>query len=92
MFNNKILHNQLNCNYYVKKKWNKDVGKNCIICEQNENIEHLIHGCSETKRILEKVSGIFKLNITWKTIALCFLRVYRHNKSHIFRRVRNISI
>lgn len=36
-FNYKLLHNQLNCNYYVIK-WNKDVGKNCISCEKIENI------------------------------------------------------
>lgn len=34
--------------------------KNCGSCEQIENIEHLIYGCSETKRIWEKVSGILK--------------------------------
>lgn len=70
-FNDKLLHNQLNCNYNVNK-WNKDVGRNCVSCEQIENIEHLIYGCSETKRIWEKVSGILKLNITWKTIAVGF--------------------
>lgn len=45
----KLLHNQLNYNYNVNK-WNKDVGKSCISCEQIENIEHLIYGCSETKK------------------------------------------
>lgn len=70
-FNYKLLHNQLNCNYNVNK-WNKDVGKNCVSCEQIENIEHLIYGCPDTKRIWEKVSEILKLNITWKTIAVGF--------------------
>lgn len=36
--NYKLLHNQLNCNYNVNK-WNKDVRKNYVSCEQIENID-----------------------------------------------------
>lgn len=40
-FNYKLIHGILNNNAYVSK-WNKDVSPLCEICEDEENIKHLL--------------------------------------------------
>lgn len=53
-------------------KLNKDVSPLCVICNDEENIKHLLYDCEIIKPNWEKVNSFLKFDINWKVIVLRF--------------------
>lgn len=70
-FNYKLLHNLITCNKYVSK-WKTDLDKNCINCNLEEDVKHLIFDCYIFQPLWKKISEVLNVNVTWKIIVVGF--------------------
>lgn len=84
-FNCKLIHNILSCNKCVSK-WKENLDKNCLNCNVEEDIKHLIFDCCISNPIWKKISDILNINVTWKVIVIGF-PVYCNKSTFIFNNV-----
>ena len=68
-FKYKILHNILACNDKLSK-WKKIQSSACVVCNEKEDISHLLYNCPRIKLIWNILSNCLNLNIQLKHIIL----------------------
>ena len=68
-FNFKLLHNLIYTGY-ILSKWNSSISSKCVVCGENDTVEHLLYECSRVKCLWEKVGEILKLKILWHHLVL----------------------
>ena len=68
-FNYKVLHNLIYTGYMLSK-WKSTISNKCVVCGENDTVEHLLYECHRVKCLWKKVGEILKLNILWHHIVL----------------------
>ena len=67
--NYKLIHN-LGYTAYILSKWKLGISSKCVVCGENETVEHMLFECERVKNIWKRVGEILKLNISWHHIVL----------------------
>ena len=68
-FNYKIIHNLVYTGY-ILSKWKFGISSKCVVCGENEMVEHMLFECDRVKHVWKRVGEILKLDISWHHIVL----------------------
>ena len=68
-FNYKITHNLVYTGY-ILSKWKFGISSKCVVCGENETVEHMLFECTRVKNIWKRVGEILKVDISWHHIVL----------------------
>ena len=85
-FNYKLLNNTLCCKQMLYK-WRKVQNGNCVLCNETEDIEHLIFKCKNVHNTWKIVSLVINFDIKWKDILIGF----HHENNRKIQLLNNIS-
>ena len=68
-FNYKVLHNKLPCNKNLKK-WDKQIDDACDVCNDVQDICHLLYECKFNAKIWNLLGSVLNCNITMAQIII----------------------
>ena len=68
-FNYKIIHNLVYTGC-ILSKWKFGISSKCVVCGENETVEHMLFECDRVKNVWKRVGEILKLDISWHHIVL----------------------
>ncbi len=68
-FNYKLITNIV-CTRSIISKWNRNVNNLCMLCNDKQDVKHLLFTCSRVNNMWANIGAIIKLNIQYKHIII----------------------
>ncbi len=73
-FNYKVLSGTIPCGFLLSK-WKDNIDPKCTVCDELENIKHILYECNMVKDVWKYVGIYFNINLMWKHIVVGYFTV-----------------